>query len=140
MLKKTMTYTDFNGVERTEDFYFHLTEAEVSNMELDAEGGLANKIQKIVDSKDISKIKDYFQWIVLKYYGEKSDDSRRFMKSEEISKNFSYTQAYSDLWMELITENDAAIEFVKGIMPKAVVDGALQENPNLLEEVSKTEE
>lgn len=140
MLKKTITYTDFNGVERTEDFYFHLTEAEVSNMELDAEGGLANKIQKIVDSKDISKIKDYFQWLVLKSYGEKSDDGRRFMKSEEISKNFSYTQAYSDLWMELITETDAAIEFVKGIMPKAVVDRALQENPNLLEEVSKAEE
>lgn len=140
MLKKTITYTDFNGTERTEDFYFHLTEAEVSDMELDEEGGLANKIQKIIDSKDITQIKNYFQWLIFKAYGEKSDDGRRFMKSEEISKNFSYTQAYSDLWMELITETNSAIEFVRGIMPKAIVDRALEENPDLLKDVAKNEE
>lgn len=117
MLKKTITYTDFNGVERTEDFYFHLTEAELSEMDLDEQGDLAGKLQKIVDSKDLKEIKDAFKWIVLKAYGEKSDDGRRFMKSPEITKAFEETQAYSDIWMELATDEEAASAFVNGIIP-----------------------
>lgn len=117
MLKKTITYTDFNGVERTEDFYFHLTEAELTEMDLDEQGDLAGKLQKIVDSKDLKEIKDAFKWIVLKSYGEKSDDGRRFMKSPEITKAFEETQAYSDIWMELATNEEAASAFVNGIIP-----------------------
>lgn len=120
MLKKTVTYTDFNDVERTEDFYFHLTEAELSEMDLDAEGNLADKLQKIIDSKNMKEIKDAFKWIVLKAYGEKSEDGRRFMKSEEIRNNFEATQAYSDIWVELATDADAASAFVNGIMPKKI--------------------
>lgn len=117
MLKKTITYTDFNGVERTEDFYFHLTEAELTEMDLDEQGDLAGKLQKIVGSKDLKEIKDAFKWIVLKSYGEKSDDGRRFMKSPEITKAFEETQAYSDIWMELATNEEAASAFVNGIIP-----------------------
>lgn len=117
MIKKTITYTDFNGVERTEDFYFHLTEAELTEMDLDEQGDLAGKLQKIVDSKDLKEIKDAFKWIVLKSYGEKSDDGRRFMKSPEITKAFEETQAYSDIWMELATNEEAASAFVNGIIP-----------------------
>lgn len=135
MLKKTMTYTDFNDVERTEDFYFHLTEAEISDMELDEEGGLSNKLQKIIGSKDIKQIKNYFQWLILKAYGEKSDDGKRFVKSEEISRNFSYTQAYSDLWMELITSEDAAVKFIEGIAPRSIMERAKKENPEAFKEV-----
>lgn len=120
MLKKTVTYTDFNDVERTEDFYFHLTEAELSEMDLDAEGNLADKLQKIIDSKNMKEIKDAFKWIVLKAYGEKSEDGRRFMKSDEIRNNFEATQAYSDIWVELATDADAASAFVNGIMPKKI--------------------
>lgn len=120
MLKKTVTYTDFNDVERTEDFYFHLTEAELSEMDLDSEGNLADKLQKIIDSKNMKEIKDAFKWIVLKAYGEKSEDGRRFMKSEEIRNNFEATQAYSDIWVELATDADAASAFVNGIMPKKI--------------------
>lgn len=129
MLKKTMTYTDFNGEEITEDFYFHLSEAEISEMELDSEGGISQKLQKIINSKDITKIKEYFQWIILKSYGEKTDDGKHFIKNEKVSEMFSYTQAYSDLWMELITDANAAVKFVEGIMPKSVVDKAKQNDP-----------
>lgn len=129
MLKKTMTYTDFNGEEITEDFYFHLSEAEISEMELDSEGGISQKLNKIINSKDITKIKEYFQWIILKSYGEKTDDGKHFIKNEKVSEMFSYTQAYSDLWMELITDANAAVRFVEGIMPKSVVDKAKQNDP-----------
>lgn len=118
MLKKTITYSDFNDVERTEDFYFNLTEAELTEMDLDENNNLAEKLQKIIDSKDSKSIKDNFKWIVLKSYGEKSEDGKRFMKSDEISKNFEATQAYSDIWMELATDENAAADFVNGIMPK----------------------
>ena len=118
MLKKTVTYTDFDDVERTEDFYFNLTEAEITDMNLDENANLAEKIQSIINSKDTKQIKDYFQWIVLKAYGVKSDDGRKFMKSPEIIADFKATQAYSDIWMELAYDADAAAEFVNGIMPK----------------------
>lgn len=128
MLKKTVTYEDFNEVERTEDFYFHFTEAELTDMNLDENGGLAEKLQKIIDSKDVKQIKDYFKWIVLKAYGEKSEDGRRFMKSEEISKAFEETQAYSDIWMELATDEKAAADFVNGIMPKKLMTEMEKQN------------
>lgn len=137
MLKKTITYIDFNGVERTEDFYFHLTEAEIADMEIDSEGGLEAKLQKIIDSKDIKKIKKYFQDIVFKAYGEKSEDGKRFIKSEELSKDFSYTQAYSDLWLELLTNEGAAVEFVTGIMPRSIAKKARTENPELFNKVDR---
>lgn len=128
MLKKTITYTDFNDVERTEDFYFNLTEAELTDMNLDENGGLADKLQKIIDSKEVKQIKDYFKWIVLKAYGEKSEDGRRFMKSPEITKAFEETQAYSDIWMDLAYNEDAAAEFVNGIMPKKLLAEAEKSN------------
>lgn len=131
MLKKTVTYIDFNDVERTEDFYFNLTEAEITDMNLDENGGLAEKLQKIVDSKDVKTIKDYFKWIVLKAYGEKSEDGRRFMKSEEITKAFEETQAYSDIWMELATNDSAAADFVNGIMPRSLNEKVNKQTPEL---------
>lgn len=127
MLKKTVTYKDFDDVERTEDFYFNLTEAEITDMNLDENANLAEKIQSIINSKDMKQIKDYFQWIVLKAYGVKSDDGRKFMKSPEIIADFKATQAYSDIWMELAYDADAASEFVNGIMPKNLV-AQIEEN------------
>ena len=136
MLKKTMTYTDFNGVERTEDFYFHLTEAEIADMELNEEGGLAAKIERIVNSKDTVQIKDYFQWFLLKSYGEKSEDGRRFMKTPELTQAFKETQAYSDLWMEMISDANAASTFIAGVVPKSVVKKAKEENPEAFKAVT----
>lgn len=117
MLKKTITYTDYNDVERTEDFYFNLTKAELMEMEMGAVGGLSGMIEKIVSAKDAPAIIKVFKELVLKAYGEKSADGRRFIKSKEISDAFAQTEAYSQLFMELATDADAASKFVNGIAP-----------------------
>ena len=117
MLKKTVTYVDYNGMERTEDFYFNLSKAEVAEMELSVEGGFSKMLEEIVASKDNVKIVSLFKQMVLKAYGEKSADGRRFVKSEEISQAFAQTEAYSEIFMELALNTDAAAAFVNGIMP-----------------------
>lgn len=122
MLKKTVTYTDYNGVERTEDFYFNLTKAELTEMELSTEGGLEAMIRKIVAEKNAPAIIKIFKELVLKAYGEKSPDGRRFIKNDEVRDAFSQTEAYSEIFMELATDADAAAAFVNGITPK--IDGA----------------
>lgn len=118
MLKKTITYTDYNDVERKEDFYFNLSKAELTEMELSTAGGLAEMIQRIVNTQDAPKIVKVFKDLVLAAYGEKSADGKRFIKSEEIREAFSQTEAYSELFMELATDADAAAAFVNGIVPK----------------------
>lgn len=117
MLKKTITYTDYNGNERTEDFYFNLTKAELMEMEMTTDGGFAETVGKIVASKDVPTIIKIFKELLLKAYGEKSSDGKRFIKSDEIREGFSQTEAYSILFMELATDEDAAANFVNGIIP-----------------------
>lgn len=117
MLKKTITYKDFNDVERTEDFYFNLTAAEVAEMELSTVGGLAEMIQRIVAAQDIPSIIKIFKDLILRAYGEKSADGKRFVKSEAISQGFAQTNAYSQLFMELASDADKASEFVNAIVP-----------------------
>ena len=129
MIKKTITYEDYNGVERTENFYFNLNKAEVLEMEMGTEGGMAESIQKIVDAKDAPAIIRVFKDLVLKAYGVKSDDGRRFIKSKELSDEFSQTEAYSQIFMELVTDDKAAAAFINGIVPadlaqKAALPGA----------------
>ena len=120
MLKKTMTYTDYNGVQRTEDFYFNLSKAEILEMEMTTTGGLAEMIQRIVAAQDIPAIVKIFKELVLKAYGIKSADGKRFIKSEELTTEFSQTEAYSDLFMELSTDADKAQKFINGIVPADV--------------------
>ena len=117
MLKKTITYTDYNGVERKEDFYFNLTKAELMEMQLSTTGGLSEMMEKVIDAKDLPTIIKMFKELILKAYGEKSDDGRKFVKSEAISVAFSQTEAYSQLFMDLATDADAAAKFVNGIVP-----------------------
>lgn len=117
MLKKTITYTDYNGSERTEDFYFNLNKAEIMEMEMSITGGLTEMINKIVAAKDAPAIISIFKKLVLKAYGEKSPDGKRFIKSEELATAFSQTEAYSQLFMELATDADEAAKFVNGIIP-----------------------
>ena len=119
MLKKTITYTDYNGITRTEDFYFNLTKAEIVEMQLSTNGGLDVMIKKIIDSQDSPSIIKIFKELLLKAYGEKSDDGKRFVKSKEISEGFAQTEAYSQLFMELATDTDAASKFVNGIVSTA---------------------
>ena len=120
MLKKTITYLDYNDVERTEDFYFNLTKAEITEMEMSTTGGLSEKIQNIVQAQDIPEIIKIFKELVLKAYGVKSPDGKRFIKKEELAESFSQTEAYSQLFMELATDADAAAKFINGITPKDI--------------------
>ena len=122
MLKKTITYTDYNGVERKEDFYFNLTKAEIMEMEMSISGGLTEMINRIVAAQDAPAIVKIFKELVLKAYGIKSPDGKRFIKSEELATEFAQTEAYSQLFMELATDTDAASAFVNGIVPN--VEGA----------------
>lgn len=117
MLKKTITYTDYNGVERTEDFYFNLTKPELLEMEMTATGGFAEMVEKIVAAKDTNAIISIFKEMIKKSYGVKSDDGKRFMKSEELSTAFTQTEAYAQLYMELAFDAEAGAAFVNGIMP-----------------------
>lgn len=117
MLKKTVTYTDYNGNERTEDHYFNLNKAELMELEMSVDGGLTTMIKRISSALDGPSIMKVFKDILMKSYGVKSDDGRRFIKSEEISTAFSQTEAYSIIFMELITDADASAKFIEGIIP-----------------------
>ena len=117
MLKKSITYKNFDDETVTEDFYFNMTKAELVELELSEDGGLADTLKAIVDAKDGAKIIEYFKKIILMSYGERSEDGRRFIKTKEMADAFSHTEAYSQLFMGLATDADEASAFVNGIMP-----------------------
>lgn len=117
MLVKEVTYKDFNDVERTEKFYFNLTKAELTEMELSKAGGLTGKIEKIIEAKDGAEIIKLFKEVILLSYGEKSPDGKRFMKGPEISQAFMETNAYSIIFMEIALDADKAAAFIEGLIP-----------------------
>lgn len=121
MLKKTITYTDYNGTERTENFYFGLNKAEIMDMELSVVGGMRQLLQMIIAKQDIPKIIDAFKKMIRMSYGEKSPDGRRFIKNQELTDAFVQTEAYSELYMELLSDADKAADFINGIMPADVI-------------------
>ena len=128
MVVKKIKYTDFNGVEREEEFMFNLTEAEITEMELTTEGGLSDSIKKIISAQDTPEIIKTFKMLLLKSYGEKSADGRRFIKSEELTEAFTQTNAYSQLFMELATDDKAAIAFINGIIPDSMRERVAEDN------------
>ena len=125
MLKKTITYEDYDGNTRTEDLYFFLSKAELMEMELTTPGGLANKLESVTKSQNGAEITRIFKDIILKSYGEKSDDGRSFIKKRngvQLSEEFEQTEAYNQLFTELLLDPDKAAAFINGIMPKDLVD------------------
>lgn len=134
MLKKTITYNDYNGVERKEDFYFNLSKAEIMEMQMGTTGGFDNTIRKIIAAQDTPSLIRIFKDLILKAYGEKSDDGKRFVKIDKfghpLSVDFSQTEAYSNLFMELATDDKAAAEFINGIIP-ADIAKEIANNPEL---------
>lgn len=124
MLKKVITYTDYDGNERTETFYFNLTKAEITEMELSLAGGLVKTIEKIVEERDGSKIIALFKDVILRSYGEKSPDGRRFIKSPQLSTEFSQTEAFSEMFIEMATNTEVATAFINGIAPDMKTDSA----------------
>ena len=121
MLKKTIKYNDYNDVEREDTFMFNLTKAEVTEMELSVDGGLADRIKAIIEAKNVPEIIKIFKKLILQAYGEKSEDGKRFKKVDDhgipLSVAFSETEAYSKLFMELANDENAAGAFINGIIP-----------------------
>ena len=131
MVVEKIKYTDFNGLEREEEFMFNLTEAEMTEMELTTDGGLSDSIKKIIAAQDTPEIIKVFKMLLLKSYGEKSADGRRFVKSDKLSEEFSQTNAYSQLFMKLATDDKAAVAFINGIMPDSMQAKADEHNTGL---------
>lgn len=117
MLKKNIKYIDFDGNERNETFLFNLTKAEVAEMEMSTDGGLTKMLEKIIETSDSKRIIEIFKDLILRSYGEKSPDGKRFIKTKELRDGFAQTEAYSDLFMELSTNAELAAEFFNGIVP-----------------------
>lgn len=126
MIKKTITYTDYNGDTRTEDFYFNLTKAEIMEMEMSIPGGFGEMINRIVSAKDVPSLMKVFKDFIKRSYGVKSADGKRFIKSDDLYEEFAQTEAYSQLFMELTTDSDAAAAFVNGVAPSDLVEAAKQ--------------
>lgn len=124
MLKKTITYTNFNDEKVSEDFYFHLSKAELVELEMSYEGGLTEQIQRIAKAQDGKAIIAEFKNIILSAYGERSADGRRFIKNQALRDEFESTEAYSTLFMELVTDAEKAAEFVRGVIPNDLAEEA----------------
>ena len=118
MYKIREKYEDYDGNERVEEFYFNLTKAEITDMELTTEGGMSAMLNRIIAAKDTSKLIAVFKDLILKSYGQKSPDGRRFIKSDELTKEFTETPAYSQIYLRLATDDKAATEFVNNVIPK----------------------
>lgn len=129
MIKKTINYVDFNGEEVSEDFFFHLSKAEIVELEMSHKGGLEQAIKRIVDAEDGKAIIAEFKNIILSSYGQRSADGRRFIKNQTLREEFESTEAYSTLFMELVTDAEKAAEFVRGIIPQDLAEEAAKVVP-----------
>lgn len=132
MLKITKTYEDWNEIEVTSDFYFNLTEAEITELQIGTVGGFAETIEKIINAKDQSELIKIFKDLVLLAYGEKSADGKRFMKNDEVKQGFVENPAYSIIFMELVSDSEKAAAFINGIMPKSVDKAEFQKKADEL--------
>lgn len=124
MLTKPIKFVDYNGVERNEKYNFNLSKAEIMEMEMGTTGGFSEMVQKIIDAQDTPALIKLFKELILKAYGEKSADGKRFVKSEELSTAFSQTEAYTELFMELATNAEEATKFINGIVPSDLAEKA----------------
>jgi len=121
MIKKTIKFEDFNGQELTEDFFFHFSKAELVELEVSEKEGFAESLKKIVAAEDGAMIIEQFKKIVLMSYGQKSEDGRRFIKTQALRDEFAQTEAYSQLFMELATSAEAASAFINGVVPASLL-------------------
>lgn len=120
MRKEIITYTDFNDVERTEEHYFNISKSEIADMEMSANGGYSELLKRLVQTEDRPALSKIFKDFILKAYGIKSVDGKRFEKSEEISTAFSQTGAYDALYIKLLSDTKFAIDFVNSVFPAEI--------------------
>lgn len=130
MLKKTIKYTDYNGVERTEDFYFNLNKMELLTIQSKYKGGFDAVLNKARDEKDVDTLLEIFKDIILSSYGIKSEDGKRFQKNKEILSEFEQSPAFENLFLEIVSNEKSANEFVTSILPKDLMEQAKQQIQN----------
>ena len=130
MIAKKIAYTDWDGNPREETWYFNLSDAEIAEWELSETGGLSKMIERIAETQDVPKLVDLYKQVILKTVGKKDADGRRFRKSEEITKEFTETGAYPELYMELITKEGAGAAFINGLVSDKLRD-AMKDNPQI---------
>lgn len=133
MIKWPITYEDYNGSKITEDFYFNLNKAELTTMLFDANGAYTEYIQRLMNERNLKQLGAEFRNIILNSYGQKSDDGKIFRKNQQIREDFENSEAYSVLFMELISDSDKASKFITGVLPKDLQNQATI--PNTLEAV-----
>ena len=136
MFGKKIKYTNYNGEERERTFWFHLSKAELLEMELTTNGGYENFINRIIETRDNKELVRIFKELIHKSYGVKSDDGEMFVKNEKVLNEFIQTEAYSELYIELATNADAAVEFINGIMPQALM-AEVQNDPEYQKKMSE---
>ncbi len=122
MLKREISYENFDGEQVTETIYFNISKPEIIELEVEYEGGFGKMMERIVEAEDAKQLIHEFKRIVLLSYGKKSEDGKRFIKSDELREEFSQSAAYNELFMELATDDKAAAAFIKGILPKDLAD------------------
>ena len=120
MIKWHIKYTDYDGVQREEDFYFGLNKAEIIEMNFSKDGGYEKYLRRIVDEQDARSLLAEFKHLICISYGVKSDDGKRFVKSKELTDQFLQTEAYAELFTELANNTDSITRFVNGILPDEV--------------------
>ena len=131
MIKWPITYKDYNDNEITEDFYFNLNKAELTKMQFDANGAYSEYIERIKNERNIKLLGEEFKNLILMSYGQKSDDGKVFRKNQQIRDDFENSEAYSELFMTLISDEAQASKFVTGILPKDLQNSV--NIPNTLE-------
>lgn len=127
MLKKEISYEDFNGEKLTETFYFNLTKPELLELEVSYKNGIEGALKEMLEKDDRSGLLAFFKKTVLHSYGKKSDDGKRFIKTEELTEEFTQTNAYAELYMELLNNSDSAANFISGIVPSDLAEAMKEE-------------
>lgn len=120
MLKKTITYTDYDGMERTEDFWFNLSKTELTKLDAELPGGVLGVLRKIIDKKDRKALVDFIETLILRSYGEKTLDGKRFVKTPEMAEEFMQTPAYDELFMSILSDTDSQTSFINGVIPQSM--------------------
>lgn len=140
MLKRSITYEDFNDDTLTETFYFNLTKSELVEIEFGYQKGMEETIKDIVKAENRGQLIAEFKRLILMSYGQKTPDGKRFIKSEALREEFSQTAAYNALFMELATNDKAASDFINGIAPKDLRDEMLNIQKTMTNEEPKPTE
>lgn len=120
MLKKTITYTDYDGMERTEDFWFNLSKTELTKLDAELPGGVLGVLRKIIDKKDRKALVDFIETLILRSYGEKTLDGKRFVKTLDMAEEFMQTPAYDELFMSILSDTDSQTSFINGVIPQSM--------------------